>query len=69
MATIVKRGNSKSRSVVYYYEDKETKDKIWRIGDEMYYSKGKEDPDYCVIKFSSISARFYNRFKSVDIII
>ena len=48
---------------------KETKDKIWRIGDEMYYSKGKEDPDYCVIKFSSISARFYNRFKSVDIII
>lgn len=57
------------KGTVEILEDKETKDKIWRIGDEMYYSKGKEDPDYCVIKFSSISARFYNRFKSVDIII
>ena len=40
------------KGTVEILEDKETKDKIWRIGDEMYYSKGKEDPDYCVIKFS-----------------
>ncbi len=33
----------------------------------MYYPKGKTDPDYCVIKFNSISARYYSNFKSEDI--
>lgn len=40
---------------------------IWQSGDEMYYSKGKTDPDYCVIKFSTISARYYSNFKSEDV--
>lgn len=55
------------KGTVEILEDQKTKDMIWQDGDEMYYSKGKTDPDYCVIKFTSISARYYNNFKSVDV--
>lgn len=55
------------KGMVEILEDQKTKDMIWQDGDEMYYSKGKTDPDYCVIKFTSISARYYNNFKSVDV--
>lgn len=48
-------------------EDQKSKDMIWHIGDVMYYPKGKTDPDYCVIKFTAVSARYYSNFKSVDI--
>ncbi len=48
-------------------EDQETKERIWQDGDERYYPKGKHDPDYCVIKFTSVSARYYANFKSEDI--
>lgn len=47
-------------------EDQESKDMIWQTGDEMYYPKGKTDPDYCVIKFNCLSARYYSNFKSQD---
>lgn len=55
------------KGVVEILEDQETKDMIWRNGDKMYYSEGKTDPDYCVIKFTSMSARYYSNFKSVDV--
>ncbi len=45
-------------------EDQDSKNKIWRTGDEMYYSQGKTDPDYCVLKFTAESARLYQNFKS-----
>ena len=45
-------------------EDQETKNRIWRDGDEMYYSKGKTDPDYCVLKFTTESGRLYQNFNS-----
>lgn len=48
-------------------EDQESKKMIWRMGDTMYYPKGVTDPDYCVIKFTSVSARYYSNFKSDDI--
>ena len=48
-------------------EDQDSKDMIWRMGDTMYYKGGKTDPDYCVLKFTSISARYYSNFKSEDI--
>ncbi len=48
-------------------EDQKSKDMIWQDGDEIYYSKGKTDPDYCVIKFVSEHGRYYCNFKSVDI--
>lgn len=48
-------------------EEQELKDMIWRDGDEMYYSEGKTDPDYCVIKFTAEKVRYYSNFKSEDI--
>lgn len=47
--------------------DSESKEMIWRTGDEMYYPEGVTDPDYCVLRFTTQSARFYNNFKSENI--
>ena len=44
--------------------DDETKKRIWRTGDTMYYKKGVTDPDYCVIKFTAQNGRYYSNFKS-----
>ncbi len=44
--------------------DSQSKEKIWRDGDEIYYSKGITDPDYCVLKFTAHSGRLYSNFKS-----
>jgi len=45
-------------------EDKNSKEMIWQDGDEMYYSKGVTDPDYCVLKFTAQNGRYYSNFKS-----
>ena len=45
-------------------EDDESKEMIWRDGDEMYYPKGITDPDYCVLKFTAKSGRWYGNFKN-----
>jgi general stress protein 26 len=45
-------------------EDPASKEMIWREGDEMYYPKGVADPDYCVLKFTASSGRYYSSFKS-----
>lgn len=50
-------------------EDSLSKEMIWKNGDEMYYPKGVTDPDYCVLKFTAESGRFYSNFKSENIII
>ena len=39
--------------------DQETKNMIWERGDTMFYKKGVTDPDYCVLKFSATSGRYY----------
>ena len=44
--------------------DQKSKDMIWQEGDEIYYTKGKTDPDYCVLCFTTKSARYYEGFKS-----
>lgn len=44
--------------------DSESKEMIWREGDTMYYPKGVTDPDYCVLRFTAESGRFYSSFKS-----
>ena len=46
--------------------DTQSKEMIWPDGDEMYYSKGVTDPDYCVLEFTAQSGRFYSNFKSED---
>ena len=55
------------KGIVEILEDQDSKDMIWKDGDEMYYSQGRTDPDYCVIKFTSLSVRYYSKFKSKDV--
>ncbi len=45
-------------------EDEKSKEMIWQDGDEMYYSKGVSDPDYCVLKFTARNGRYYSNYKS-----
>lgn len=45
-------------------ETAEAKERIWQPGDTMYYPEGVTDPDYCVLKFTSIKGRYYSNFKS-----
>jgi len=47
-------------------EDSESKEMIWQEGDTMYYSGGVADPDYCVLKFTAQTGRYYSNFKSED---
>jgi len=47
-------------------EDAETKEMIWRDGDTMYYPGGVTDPDYCVLRLTAQSGRYYANFKSED---
>ena len=47
-------------------EDAAAKERIWRDGDEQYYSKGVTDLDYCVIKITVQKVRYYSNFKSTD---
>ena len=47
-------------------EDAASKELIWRDGDAVYYPKGVTDPDYCVLRFTAESGRYYSNFKSED---
>lgn len=50
-------------------QDNATKEMIWHEGDEMYYSEGVTDPDYCVLKFTAQNGRQYSNFKSSDFVV
>jgi general stress protein 26 len=50
-------------------EDSKSKEMIWQEGDTMYYPKGVTDPDYCVLKFTAQSGRYYANFSSETFII
>jgi general stress protein 26 len=45
-------------------EDAATKEMIWRNGDTLYYREGVTDPDYCVLKFTAVSGRYYAEFST-----
>ncbi len=47
-------------------ENPAAKERLWQIGDKMYYKKGVTDPDYCVLKFTAVKGRYYSNFKSED---
>jgi general stress protein 26 len=47
-------------------QDQAAKDRIWREGDDQYYPLGATDPDYCVLRFTAESGRFYENFGSAD---
>lgn len=46
--------------------DSSTKNEMWREGDELYHPLGVEDPDYCVLKFTSEKGRYYSELHSED---
>ena len=46
--------------------DQKIKDEIWRPGDTMFYKQGRTDPDYCVLKFTAHSGRYYCDLKTED---
>lgn len=50
-------------------EDQKSKEMIWREGDTMYYSKGVTDPDYCVLRFTAQSGRYYTNFSSQNFVV
>jgi general stress protein 26 len=41
-------------------EDADTRKAMWSKGDEIYYHKGADDPDYCVLKFTAQSGKYYH---------
>ncbi|MDO9490847.1 pyridoxamine 5'-phosphate oxidase family protein [Acetobacterium sp.] len=47
-------------------EDVKSKEMIWLEGDTMYYPGGVTDPDYCVLKFTAETGRFYSDFNSEE---
>ncbi len=54
------------KGTVEVLEDAESKEMIWQAGDTMYYPLGVTDPDYCVLKFTAQSGRYYSNFHSED---
>lgn len=50
-------------------EDAGSKEMIWQDGDTMYYPKGVTDPDYCVLKFTAQTGRYYTNFSSENFMI
>lgn len=54
------------KGTVEVLTDPASKEMIWELGDTMYYKEGVTDPDYCVLKFTAFSGRYYCGFKSED---
>jgi len=52
------------RGTMEVLHDSASKEMIRKHGDEMYYPKGVTDPDYCVLRFTAQSGRYYSNFKS-----
>jgi general stress protein 26 len=50
-------------------EDEAIKERFWNKGDTKYYPKGVSDPDYCILKFTPRTGRYYQNFTSEDFII
>lgn len=44
--------------------DQQTKKLMWQRGDTLYYRKGVSDPDYCILKFTAFSGRYYCNLKT-----
>ena len=49
--------------------DSKSKEEIWREGYEIYYPLGVTDSDYCVLKFTAQSGRYYSNFRSEDFLV
>lgn len=54
------------KGIMEVLTDQETKDMIWHKGDTIFYKKGVTDPDYCVLKFTAETGRYYRDLKTED---
>lgn len=45
-------------------EDEQTKKEMWRTGDKIFYPRGVNDPDYCILKFTAREGRYYCDLKT-----
>lgn len=54
------------RGTMEVLTDEASKQAIWQKGDEQYYPLGVTDPDYCVLRFTAQSGRYYGNFKSEE---
>lgn len=57
------------RGTMEVLTDAESKEMVWREGDEEYYPGGVTDPDYCVLKFTAASGRFYSNYHSEEFLV
>ncbi|MCL2150290.1 MAG: pyridoxamine 5'-phosphate oxidase family protein [Dehalococcoidia bacterium] len=57
------------RGTMEVLKDATSKEMIWHDGDTAYYSKGVTDPDYCVLRFTAQTGRYYANFSSEDFVI
>ncbi len=46
--------------------DQTTKSLLWRDSDIIYYSKGVDDPDYCVYRFVAEKGNYYYGLQNID---
>lgn len=46
--------------------DQKTKNEIWRRGDTLFYKGGVTDTDYCVLRFTAQSGRYYCDLQTED---
>ena len=47
--------------------DHATKALLWREGDEIYYSQGVDDEDYCVLRFTAETVNYYHGLGNVTL--
>ena len=52
------------KGIMEVLTDRETRNMIWRKGDTIFYKQGITDPDYCVLKFTAESGRYYCDLKT-----
>jgi len=45
--------------------DNATKLAFWQEGDEMYYSQGPSDPDYCILRFTAEAGNYYHGLQKI----
>jgi len=55
------------RGTMEVVTDQETKNLLWQAGDSKYYTQGVADPDYCVLKFTAMSGRYYKDLHSEEV--
>ena len=54
------------RGTMEVLTDAKHKEMIWQEGDTAYYPQGVTDPDYCVLRFTTTSGRYYSNFRSEE---